>query len=121
LPLNLNQLQNKTIALIGPSANLTQILKGNYNGLAPFLIDPRTTFLQITEGYGINVSYTLGCHVAGNNRSGFAEAIELARMSDIVIFIVGINQSIEAEANDRTSIALPDIQLELIQELEKVS
>jgi hypothetical protein len=38
----------------------------------------------------------------------------------VVIFIGGIDQSIEREVHDRTSIALPDIQLSLIQQLEKV-
>jgi hypothetical protein len=44
----------------------------------------------------------------------------LARSADIVIFFGGIDQSIESEGRDRTSIALPDIQLALIQQLEKV-
>ena len=49
LPLNLNQLQNKRIALIGPSANKSGILAGNYNGKAPYEIDPRTAFLELTR------------------------------------------------------------------------
>lgn len=121
LPLNLNQLKNKTIALIGPTANITQILKGNYNGIAPFLVDPRTALLQYTADHNVNVSYAYGCHVSDDDQSGFAAAIELARVADIVIFFGGINQSIEAEARDRTYISLPDIQLTLIQQLEKIS
>jgi beta-glucosidase-like glycosyl hydrolase len=49
LPLNINQLQNKRIALIGPTANHSTILLGNYFGRPPFLIDPRTAFLKITQ------------------------------------------------------------------------
>lgn len=49
LPLDLNQLQNKRIALIGPSANKSGILAGNYNGKAPYEIDPRTAFLELTR------------------------------------------------------------------------
>jgi beta-glucosidase-like glycosyl hydrolase len=50
LPLNINQLQNKKIALIGPSANATILMQGNYHGTAPYLIDPVTAFQNVTQG-----------------------------------------------------------------------
>jgi beta-glucosidase-like glycosyl hydrolase len=50
LPLDINQLQNKKIALIGPSANATALMQGNYNGKAPYLIDPVTAFKNVTQG-----------------------------------------------------------------------
>jgi beta-glucosidase-like glycosyl hydrolase len=50
LPLDLNRLQNTKIALIGPNANVSGLMQGNYFGKAPFLIDPRTAFEQITQG-----------------------------------------------------------------------
>jgi beta-glucosidase-like glycosyl hydrolase len=50
LPLNINQLQNKKIALIGPTANATGLMQGNYNGKAPYLIDPITAFQNVTQG-----------------------------------------------------------------------
>jgi beta-glucosidase-like glycosyl hydrolase len=40
LPLNIDQLKGKTIALIGPTANATGLMQGNYHGNAPFLISP---------------------------------------------------------------------------------
>lgn len=45
----------------------------------------------------------------------------MAQTADIVIYFGGIDLSVESEGLDRTSIALPGIQLELIQELEKVA
>jgi hypothetical protein len=45
--------------------------------------------------------------------------IELARRADIVIYIGGLDQPIEREGIDRTTIALPDIQLALLQKLKK--
>jgi beta-D-xylosidase 4 len=71
-------------------------------------------------GKSIDIEYAFGCNIAGKNDSGFAEAIELARLADIVFFIGGQDQSIEREDVDRESIALPDIQLSLLQQLEKV-
>ncbi|CAF5139904.1 unnamed protein product [Rotaria sp. Silwood1] len=120
LPLNINQLKNKKIALIGPTANATVLMQGNYYGQAPFLIDPITAFQGVTQGYSINISFAYGCKISDSDQSGFAAAIELAQSSDIVIFFGGIDQSIESEDHDRTSITLPDIQLALIKQLEKV-
>ena len=50
LPLNINQLQNKRIALIGPTANATIMMQGNYHGIASYLIDPVTGFQNVTQG-----------------------------------------------------------------------
>jgi beta-glucosidase-like glycosyl hydrolase len=50
LPLNIDQLQNKKIALIGPTANATGLMQGSYYGKAPYLIDPVTAFKGLTEG-----------------------------------------------------------------------
>ena len=68
----------------------------------------------------INIQYAFGCPISGTNQSGFAEAIELAQRADIIFYIGGLDQTIEGEDVDRTSITLPDIQLTLLQELEKV-
>lgn len=53
LPLNISQLQNKRIALIGPTANATIMMQGNYHGIAPYLIDPVTGFQNVTQGSSI--------------------------------------------------------------------
>ncbi len=47
LPLNIDQLKSKKIALIGPTANATMLMQGNYFGKAPFLIDPISAFKLI--------------------------------------------------------------------------
>ncbi len=44
----------------------------------------------------------------------------MARNSDVVIYFGGIEQSMAREGHDRLRINLPDIQLAMIQELEKV-
>jgi beta-D-xylosidase 4 len=120
LPLNIDQLQNKKIALIGPTANATGLMQGNYYGRAPYLIDPVTGFQGITQGHSINISFAYGCKITDGDQSGYAEAIALAQASDVVIFFGGIDQSVESEGHDRTSIALPDVQLNLLKQLEKV-
>lgn len=49
LPLNLDQLKNKKIALIGPTANATVLMQGNYYGKAPYIIDPVSGFRGYTK------------------------------------------------------------------------
>jgi len=49
LPLHIEQLSGKTIALIGPTVNATILMQGDYYGQAPFLIDPLTAFKAITQ------------------------------------------------------------------------
>jgi beta-D-xylosidase 4 len=53
LPLNINELINKKIALIGPAANATVLMQGSYHGVAPFLIDPITGFKLVTAGISL--------------------------------------------------------------------
>jgi len=50
LPLNINQLTNKTIALIGPMSNATKLMQGIYCGRAPYLIDPLKAFKTMVQG-----------------------------------------------------------------------
>ena len=101
-------------------ADATVTMQGIYHGTAPFLIDPINGFKNITAGKAITIAQARGCNVAGRDEREFRAAIELARSSDIVFFLGGIDHTVEREGTDRTSIALPEVQLELIQELEKV-
>jgi beta-D-xylosidase 4 len=65
------------------------------------------------------VEFAYGCSVTGTDESGFAAAIDLARQSDVVIFFGGLDQSVEEEGHDRTTIDLPSIQLTLLKQLEQ--
>jgi beta-D-xylosidase 4 len=66
------------------------------------------------------VNFSYGCHVNDTDQSGFAAALEVARLADIIFYFGGINQSIESEEHDRNTIDLPTIQLALLKEIEKV-
>jgi beta-D-xylosidase 4 len=72
-------------------------------------------------GKSIDIEYARGCGISSHSERDFAAAIELAKSSDIVFFLGGIDHTIEREGQDRLSIGLPDVQLSLIQQLEKVS
>ncbi|CAF3730469.1 unnamed protein product [Rotaria socialis] len=97
----MDRLIGKKLALIGPTANATVSMQGNYYGKAPYLIDPITAFKSLIANRSIDIESVAGCQIS-------------------VIFFGGINQSVEAKSRDRNEITLPAIQLTLLQELEKV-
>ena len=47
-------------------------------------------------------------------------AVAAAAAADAVVLVIGIDQSIESEGNDRTEIGLPGYQNQLIQEVAGV-
>ena len=51
----------------------------------------------------------------------FGEAGDVARKSDVVVAVMGINKSIEREGQDRYDIQLPEDQREFLQELYNVN
>lgn len=50
LSLNINQLTNKNIALIGPTANTTRLMQGNYFRIAPHFVSAFVGFQTIVQG-----------------------------------------------------------------------
>jgi beta-D-xylosidase 4 len=106
----------KTIALIGPWANASTQMQGNYQGAAPYLISP----LDGAEHHGFKALYAEGTAINSTNTTGFAAALSAAKAADVIIFAGGIDDSIEAEGNDRNTIIWPGNQLDLIQQLSQV-
>ncbi|KAK2798989.1 hypothetical protein FQN51_007217 [Onygenales sp. PD_10] len=102
------------LALIGPYANATQQLQGNYFGRAPFLSSP----LSAAESAGFaSVTHAPGTAIDSTDTSQFARALAAADAADLILFAGGIDNSIEAESHDRTAIAWPGNQLELLAQL----
>jgi beta-glucosidase len=69
-----------------------------------------------------NISYAKGCEILGDDKSGFAEAVNIAKKSELVILVVGgksglILDCTSGEARDRSRLTLPGVQEELIHEI----
>lgn len=105
-----------SVALIGPWANATTQMQGNYQGVAPYLISP----LMAAEAQWSDVKYVLGTAIDSSDTSGFAAALDAAQAADVIIYAGGIDVSVEAEGLDRTSIAWPGTQLDLVQQLSEL-
>jgi beta-D-xylosidase 4 len=104
------------VTLIGPWANATAQMQGNYYGTAPYLISP----LQAFKAHLSNVTYEEGTAVNSNSTAGFSSALTAATQSDYIVYLGGIDTSIEAEGMDRSSIVWPGNQLNLIAQLAEL-
>ena len=106
----------KKLAVIGPWANATTLMQGNYFGVAPYLISPVLGAQQA----GFEVDFVPGSTVTSNDTSGFADAIAAAKDADAIIFAGGLDETVERESIDRLNVTWPGVQLDLVAELGKV-
>ena len=103
------------VALVGPHGNNRYVQEGNYNGRPCFV---RTPYDALVSQSGLTVSLAHGVDVNSTNTSGIALALSIAKAADIVIYVGGIDETIESEAHDRDTIDLPGLQLDLLKQLE---
>ena len=68
----------------------------------------------LTEEFGgtSQVLFHAGCPLDGDDRSGFASALETARAADVVVLFMGERRGWSGENGSRSSIELPEIQEE---------
>lgn len=131
LPLDLKKL--KRIALIGPNADDPQTLLANYYGTPSEIITPLKSLQRRLEGK-VEIDYMKGVdHVKKlDDGPSFQEIADRAKQSDVIVFVSGINANYEGEAGDagaggfagfasgdRTTLQLPQVQLDLLKELKK--
>ncbi|HTV42840.1 MAG TPA: glycoside hydrolase family 3 C-terminal domain-containing protein [Candidatus Sulfotelmatobacter sp.] len=131
--LPLNRASIRHIAVIGPNANAAAMLYGNYNGTSS---EPVTILEGIRDvaGPGIEVTYVRGCPLAISNDNSneptpemTAKALAAAKAADLVIYVGGLDSTLECEEHDvkyqgflggdRTRIELPPVQEELLKAL----
>lgn len=129
LPLNKDI---KTIAVIGPNSDSKIALEGNYNGTS----DRYTTFLTgIQDRFDGRVLFSEGCHLYKDRCSGLAqandriaEAVAVAKRSDVAVLCLGLDSTIEGEegdtgnefsSGDKKDIRLPESQRILLSEIKK--
>lgn len=107
----------KKVAVIGPWANATTLLQGNYFGVAPFIVSP---FQGATDA-GFEATTVQGLTtVRDTSTAGFPAAIAAAQAADVVVFAGGLDEVVEREGTDRTTIVWPGGQLDLLAALQDV-
>ena len=65
------------------------------------------------------VNYAKGCDFDGEDTSGFPEAMAAASKSDVIVLCLGEKRAWSGENASRSTIALPEIQEQLLVELKK--
>jgi xylan 1,4-beta-xylosidase len=110
---------HKTLAVIGPNANLTKVLQGNYGGqycpLGPHgpLTDCFPTVFTALQAYAPNSIYVQGAGIDVSVSGGIQDAVAAVAQADAAVLVIGLDQTQEAEQLDRFSMALPQAQQDL--------
>jgi beta-glucosidase len=114
---------NIKIAVVGPLADQTKVLLGNYNGIPSHTV-------SVLEGLKAEfpnavINYVPGTQFLRKDSSSAAEAVAAARDADVVVAVVGITSELEGEemqvneegfkGGDRTSIDLPKPEQALLE------
>ncbi len=105
----------RTIALIGPLADSARDMLGCWSaqGIPGDVITLRTALAERTAAEGMRLLYAEGSKILGNDRSGFDEAVRVARKADVAILALG-------EQGDRTGEGASRAHLDLDGQQEKL-
>ena len=108
-----------TIAVIGPVANDSTQHLGNWGARAR-AEDVVGIIQGMNEEYAgkSKILTAKGCDFEGDDKSGFAEAVRVAKASDVVVVCLGHKGSWSGENQSRSTIEIPQIQEELLAAVE---
>jgi beta-D-xylosidase 4 len=106
--------KRRKVAVVGPYGNATGQMQGTYSGPPKHIVSP----LEAFDGYELwDVTYEKGTGIASNSTEGFDAAVAAAEDADLVIYLGGLDNSVEQETRDRKTLVWPGNQLDLIQQL----
>ena len=110
----------KNIALIGPLADNPDDMLGSWCALGngQNVVDIRQGIEQAV-GESATIHYAKGCDIESDDRSGFPEAIRVAKSCDVAVVCLGEDRFMSGEGASRAKITLPGVQRELLQEIKE--
>jgi beta-glucosidase len=124
LPLSKNL---KKIAVLGPNADNSLSILGNYNGLPSRLVSALQG-IKSKLGSATEVIYSSGCGFTTANPN-IKATVDSVKDADVIVYIGGISPQLEGEemrvnrpgfsGGDRTSILLPEAQTALLKALKE--
>ena len=137
LPLNIDKI--KSIAVIGPNAAILPLDGNSSSKVIPSYQIPVENAIRTVLG-NERVIYAKGCNINDTDKKQFKEALAAAKKSEYVLFVAGLDNTLEGEGYflfrdadekggdtvtrpDRASqtVLLPGMQNELIKEIAKVN
>jgi beta-glucosidase len=125
LPLDKNK--TRSIAVIGPNADNTMVLEGNYQGTPA---EPVSVLAGIRAAVSAEttVRYAKGCGILNGSDEEMEEAVQAARDSEVAVMVMGLSQQLEGEQGqqegnppgitsmgDRITLNLPPAQEDLMK------
>ncbi len=132
LPLDLNKLT--TVGVVGPNADSIDCLNGNYSGTSSRYVTFLEGIRQACQGKA-RVLYSQGSHLFKSGTSNLAlpddriaEAVAVAKRSDVTVLCVGLDATLEGEegdtgneysSGDKKDLSLPEGQKNLIDAVLK--
>jgi len=107
------------IALIGPLVDNADEMINQWGDPRrnPDVITVKDAFEDRAKRTGGSVIYAKGTEIEGTSQSGFGEALDAARQSDIVIMALGESSEMSGEAGSRAHLDLPGNQEELLEQV----
>ena len=97
----------ESIAVIGPSANNTRNLLGDYAYSAHVGQEEETiNIVSVLDGIKnrcseqTDINYALGCNIMGAKKDGFAEAVKKAENSEVAVVVVGGKSGLSGMGED---------------------
>ena len=95
-----------TIGVIGPNANSRAALIGNYHGTSSRYVTVLEVIQDLTEE-SCRILYSAGCDLfldrvepLAQEHDRLAEAVAVAKNSDLVILVLGLDETLEGEQGD---------------------
>ncbi len=113
--------QTSKIAVIGPMAQNREHLLGSWAAHgSPEDVTSIYDGLKSEFGVKSSLSYAKGCDFDGTDTIGFSEARSVAKVADVVVICIGEKRGWSGENASRSTLALPQIQEELVREIKKL-
>lgn len=134
LPLDIASVN--TIGVVGPNANSRAALMGNYHGTSSRYVTVLEGIQRYADKADVRVHYSDGSHLYKERVENLAfdddrisEAVIVAKNSDVVVMVVGLDEGLEGEegdtgnsyaSGDKETLNLPESQLRMIDAVSQV-
>lgn len=122
LPLTMEKLQGKKVAVLGDWAAATTQMQGSYYGVPPYLHSPLYAVQQLLGDE--NVLYAAGPSYSDPTTNSWDPTADpwdamwdTADSADILLYFSGIDEDVESEGKDRLSLCWEGAMLDVIGEL----
>jgi beta-glucosidase len=107
-----------TLAVVGPLADNQRHLIGSWSAAGDYTdAVPLLDGIKSVASSDTRILHARGADINTDDRSGFSEAVDVARKSDAVVMALGEAYNMSGEAASRSEIDLPGVQQDLIREV----